>query len=232
MFVYMGTTADISRPFSALNPYLMGSMIQGCIILCKEDYIPQGWHTTLLAYASMALPIVCNIYARRIIAPLEIAAAILHVLLLIVFVVVLTVMARRSTADFVFQTSFFGISGWDSPGIEWSIGLLAVIFPMGGYDSILHMADEVKDAPRKVPQAMWGATVLSGIVGFIFIVVLLFCLGDVDKVSNSPTGLPIIETLYEATGSKAGTVFMVMCIYFIIASSQFNILASVSRLAW
>ncbi|RMY16402.1 hypothetical protein D0868_00336 [Hortaea werneckii] len=216
----------------ALNPYLMGSMLQGCIILCREDYIPQGWHTTLLAYASMALPIVCNIYARRIIAPLEIAAAILHVLLLIVFVVVLTVMARRSTADFVFQTSFFGISGWDSPGIEWSIGLLAVIFPMGGYDSILHMADEVKDAPRKVPQAMWGATVLSGIVGFIFIVVLMFCLGDVDKVSNSPTGLPIIETLYEATGSKAGTVFMVMCIYFIIASSQFNILASVSRLAW
>lgn len=47
----------------------------------------QGWHTTRLAYASMALPILCNIYARRIIAPLEIVSAILHVLLLIVFVV-------------------------------------------------------------------------------------------------------------------------------------------------
>ena len=28
---------------------------------------------------------------------------------------------------------------------------------------------------------------------------------------------PIIETLYEATGSKAGTVFMMMIIYFVIA---------------
>jgi choline transport protein len=43
---------------------------------------------------------------------------------------------------------------------------------------------------------------------------------------------PIIEVLYEATGSKAGTVFMMMIIYFVIGCSQFNILASVSRLTW
>lgn len=49
---------------------------------------------------------------------------------------------------------------------------------------------------------------------------------------NECPGLPIIETLYEATGSKAGTVFMMLCIYVIIGASQFNILASVSRLAW
>ncbi|KAK3048171.1 hypothetical protein LTR09_010510 [Extremus antarcticus] len=94
------------------------------------------------------------------------------------------------------------------------------------------MADETKNAERTVPQAMWMFTALSGVVAFIFIVVLLFCLGDVDLVSNTPTGLPIIETLYEATGSKAGTVFMMLCIYVIIGASQFNILASVSRLAW
>ena len=100
----------------------------------------------LLAWASMAVPIFCNLYARRILASLEIAAAILHVLGLVVFVVVLVVMARRSTADFVFQTSFFGRSGWKNEGVQWCIGLLAVIFPFGGFDSLLHMADEVKHA--------------------------------------------------------------------------------------
>ncbi len=95
------------------------------------------------------------------------------------------------------------------------------------------LADQLpKDPQRKVPQAMWMFTAASGVVAFIFIIVLLFCLGDVDKVSNTPTGLPIIETLYEATSSKAGTVFLVLCIYVIIGASQFNILASVSRLAW
>ncbi len=67
-------------------------------------------------------------------------------------------------------------------------GLLAVIFPLGAYDSLLHMADETKNAERTVPQAMWMFTALSGVVAFIFIVVLLFCLGDVDLVSNTPTG--------------------------------------------
>ncbi|KAK3083592.1 hypothetical protein LTR53_020131, partial [Teratosphaeriaceae sp. CCFEE 6253] len=81
------------------------------------------------------------------------------------------------------------------------------------------MADEVKDAKRKVPQAMVGSTMLSSVVMFIFIIVLLFCIGDIDAVSGSLTGLPIIEVLYEATGSKAGTVFLVMCIYFIIGAS-------------
>lgn len=61
---------------------------------------------------------------------------------------------------------------------------------------------------------------------------LLIFSSDLDKVTNTPTLYPIIETLYEATGSKAGTVFMMMIIYFVIGCSQFNILASVSRLTW
>jgi amino acid transporter len=163
----------------ALNPFLMGGMIQGCITLCDETYVAKGWHTMLLSWASMALPIFCNVYARKILAPLEIAAAILHVLGFVVFVVVLVVMARRSTAEFVFDTAFYGKSGWENQGVQWSIGLLAVIFPIGGYDSILHMADEVKDAPRKIPLAMVWATITSGIIGLAFIIVLLFCLGYV-----------------------------------------------------
>jgi hypothetical protein len=57
----------------ALNPFLMGGMIQGCITLCDSSYVPKGWHNMLLSWASMALPIFCNVYARRILAPLEIA---------------------------------------------------------------------------------------------------------------------------------------------------------------
>jgi choline transport protein len=61
---------------------------------------------------------------------------------------------------------------------------------------------------------------------------LLTLFSDLEKVTNTPTLYPIIEVLYEATGSKAGTVFMMMIIYFVIGCSQFNILASVSHLTW
>ena len=176
----------------------MGLILQGCITLCKETYVPHGWHTTLLAYASLAIPVLCNVYARHLIAPLEIVSAILHVLLLIVVVVVLATMARRSTAEFVFNTSFFGISGWKNEGIQWSVGLLTVIFPLGAFDSLLHMADETKNAKRTVPQAMWLFTALSGVIAFIFIIVLLFCLGDLEKVSGTPTGKSSADRVFRS----------------------------------
>ena len=62
--------------------------------------------------------------------------------------------------------------------MQWSIGLLAVIFPRGSFDALLHMADEVEDAPRTIPQAMVWATASSGVIGLIFITVLLFGLGQ------------------------------------------------------
>ncbi len=56
--------------------------------------IRQGWHGTLLAWAILALPLFCNIWARRILAPLEVLGGIVHVALFIVFVVVLVAMVR------------------------------------------------------------------------------------------------------------------------------------------
>jgi amino acid transporter len=65
-----------------------------------------------------------------------------------------------------------------------------------------------------------------------FIICLLFTIGDVDLVANSPTGLPIIEVYYQATTSKAATNFMVVMLAIIVFLAEFNIFASVSRLIW
>jgi choline transport protein len=67
---------------------------------------------------------------------------------------------------------------------------------------------------------------------FLFIVTLLFTIGDVDKVTNTPTGLPLIEVLYEATKSKNATNFLVSMPAVILFFTQFNVLASTSRLIW
>lgn len=216
----------------ALTPFLMGSLMQGLIIFNNENYTPKGWHTTLLSWASCLLPIVCNIYARRILAPLEIAAALLHILLFIAVIVVLAVMARRSTTDFVFTTTITGLSGWSNAGVQWSIGLLTVTFPLSGFDSVLHMSDEVKRAPKKVPNSMFWSTIINSITSFAFVICLLFCIGDLETVSASSTGYPIFEVLYQATGSKAGTSYIIAMFLVIIAVSNFSIFASVSRLVW
>jgi amino acid transporter len=79
---------------------------------------------------------------------------------------------------------------------------------------------------------MVASVVMNAIMQFSFIICLLFTIGDMEKVSNTPTALPIIEVYYEATGSKAATNLFVVMIAIIILIAFFNVFASVSRLVW
>lgn len=67
---------------------------------------------------------------------------------------------------------------------------------------------------------------------FGFIICLLFTIGDINLVANTPTGLPLIEVYYQATNSKAATNLLVALPAIIVFFALFNSFASVSRLVW
>jgi len=67
---------------------------------------------------------------------------------------------------------------------------------------------------------------------FAFVVCLLFTIGNVDLVTSTPTGLPLIEVYYQATNSKPATNFLVLMPGLILLFTLFNVFASVSRLIW
>lgn len=76
------------------------------------------------------------------------------------------------------------------------------------------------------------AVTSNSILQFAFMVAVMFSIGDVDRVANTPTLLPIIEVYYQATKSKPATNFLVALMALILFMSLFNIFASVSRLVW
>lgn len=92
------------------------------------------------------------------------------------------------------------------------------------------MSDEVKRARLRVPRSMIFSVVVNATMQFLFMITVLFTIGDVDRVSAS--ALPIIEVYYQATGSRAATNLFVFMLLFIIFVSFFNVFASVSRLLW
>ena len=112
--------------------FLMGTVIQGLLTLNSDDYVPQRWHGTLLVWACLAIPLLCNMYARKVLAPLEIIGGISHLIFMVVVVVILVVLSPRSTASFVFTRSVTGLSGWNDPVISWCLGLLSATFPLSG----------------------------------------------------------------------------------------------------
>ena len=76
------------------------------------------------------------------------------------------------------------------------------------------------------------AVAMNSTLQFAYMVCIMYFIGDINTVTNSPTGLPIIEVYYEATKSKHYTNFLIMLMFIVLFISLFNILASVSRLAW
>jgi amino acid transporter len=94
------------------------------------------------------------------------------------------------------------------------------------------MSDEVKDAERKIPRSMVLSVLINGVMAWVTVIVLLFCIGDPVKALESPTGYPVIEILYNATGSKVGTSVLMAMLSFTGVVAMFSALASVSRLTW
>jgi hypothetical protein len=67
---------------------------------------------------------------------------------------------------------------------------------------------------------------------FAFVITILFTIGNADAVTNTPTGIPLIEVYYQATKSKPATTFLVLMPAIVFIFTLFNTFASVSRLIW
>lgn len=124
----------------AIVPFLVGTLVQGLFIFNYPSYVPQPWQGVLLMWAFVLIPVLCNLYARRLLVILELIGGVCHVLFFICTIVILVVMAERSTPAFVFGTLVSDLSGWTNPCAAFSIGLLTVVNPIMGFDGILHMS--------------------------------------------------------------------------------------------
>lgn len=60
---------------------------------------------------------------------------------------------------------------------------------------------EVEHSVTNVPRAILLALIINGILAFGWIIALLFSIGNIKAALESPTEYPIIEILYQATGS-------------------------------
>ncbi|KAF2245290.1 amino acid transporter [Trematosphaeria pertusa] len=212
-------------------PSILANMITSLAIFNNKTYEPQRWHTSLIMIATMVLAFVFNLRFRNLLDAFEITGGVLHFVLFVVIIAVIAALNPRSSSDFVFKTLTSDVSGWSNPGVSWGLGLLTVTFSVSGYDSVLHMSDEVKKVRTRVPQSIIIACTVNAIMLFVFVLVLLFYLGPLDDtVISAP--LPLIYVLYGATGSKAATNTLIALISFIIFFALFNVFASVSRLVW
>lgn len=94
------------------------------------------------------------------------------------------------------------------------------------------MSEEVQDASRTIPAVVIWAVVSNAAMLLFVGITYIFCLGDLDSVLNSATGQPVIQVLYDATGSVAGTCVMVTVVLLVFLTACIGQVATASRQLW
>ncbi len=87
----------------------------------------------------------------------------------------------------------------------------------------------MKNASREAPKAIILSVYVGAITGFIFLVSVCFCIGDIATTASTPTGVPLIQIFHDSTSSVVGTCFLSSLIVVIVIFCANALLAEGSR---
>lgn len=94
------------------------------------------------------------------------------------------------------------------------------------------MSEETSDASRTIPLVVTSSVATNAVMLLLVGITFIFCLGDLDSVLDTPTGQPVIQVIYNATQSVAGTSIIVSVVIVILLSACVGQVATSSRQIW
>ncbi len=122
------------------STFIVGTVIQGLIILNSPTYVPERWHGTLIVWAIVTFCVFFNTYLAKRLPVVEGIVLIIHVMGLFAVVITLWFLSPRSRASDALLT-FTNGGGWPSMGLSAMIGLLTPMNSLLGFDCIVHMCE-------------------------------------------------------------------------------------------
>lgn len=118
--------------------FSVGSQIQGLIALNNPTYVPQAWHSTLLAIGVVSICVIVNTFLVRKLPLIEGFVLILHVFGFFGVLIPLWIFAPKAPSSEVW-TGLQNNAGWTSNGLAFLVGLTTSVNSLIGPDSAVHM---------------------------------------------------------------------------------------------
>lgn len=133
----------------------------------------------------------------------------------------------KNDASYVF-THTESDSGWTPIGWSWLFGFLSVSWTMTDYDATAHITEEISQPEIKAPWAISLAMLFTYVFGFLFNIVLAFCMGNPETIIDSPVGQPVAQIFYNSLGKGGGITFTV-CAFIILQFVCFTATQALAR---
>ncbi|KAL1888285.1 hypothetical protein Sste5346_009677 [Sporothrix stenoceras] len=133
------------------------------------------------------------------------------------------------TAHDAFMSTYNGTGA--PPAWNWCLSYLATAGILIGFDASGHVAEETKNASITAARGIFWSTVVSGIGGFVVVILFLFCVPGPDTFFSFGGAQPFVP-LYAVILGDGGHIFMnVVCIIALWFNTAIAVLAA-SRLVF
>ncbi|GAB1316868.1 polyamine transporter tpo5 [Madurella fahalii] len=173
------------------------------------SYQPTQGHITGVMAALCMIHALVNSLSTAWLNKISSTYAVFHIGVLIAAAAALLALQReKHDAAYVF-TNLEPLSGWTPPGFSFFFGCLSAAWIMTNCDGVGHIAEETKDPSRVVPIAITSASVFTYVAGFLYNIVLAYCMGDPGELLASPTGLPVSQIFYNVMGTGPAVFFTI-----------------------
>ncbi|RVX71307.1 hypothetical protein B0A52_04881 [Exophiala mesophila] len=185
----------------------VGAGIVGMVQFNNPDLVIDRWMVFLTAELINIVAAAFNIYSK--ILP-TVATVSLYVTLtgfVVSFVTVLASSSHYNQPKFVFA-QFINQTGWSNDAIAFIVGLINPSWAFPCLDAATHLAEEVHHPERAIPLAIMGTVCIGFVTSFSYVIAMFFCTTDLDALSTTSTGVPILELFSQAVSSRAGVIVL------------------------
>ncbi|KIW10346.1 hypothetical protein PV08_11308 [Exophiala spinifera] len=220
---WMSTLGWLSSVASSV--FVCSTLIQSLVEIGDDSFVFPRWQYTLLSLAFLVVTIFFNTWGAKSLPMIEKVSLVGHILCFFVTIVPLWVMCPKNSAKDVF-TTFVDNGGWGNVGTACLVSQVSVLYCNLGSDSACHISEEVADAGRNVPRAMWWSFILNVGLGIVMLITMLFCIGSLDDALDAE--IPYIQ-LFINTGSSALAYVLTIILLILIFSGNITALATTSR---
>lgn len=122
----------------ATGCFLIGTIIQGLIILTQPSYVPKAWHSTMLYWAILVFCLAINVVGGSLLPKFEGLILVLHILGFFAVLIPLVYLSDHGTTADVF-TTWANEGGWETQGVSFFVGLIGTVFAFAGGDAAVHV---------------------------------------------------------------------------------------------
>jgi amino acid permease (GABA permease) len=216
----------------ASSDYGAAQMLLAAVSMGSDfSYVPTQGHTVGAMAAILLFHGCINSLSTKALEKITNGYIIFHIgVLLSGSIALLALQDNKHSAEYVF-THVESSSGWTPIGFSFLFGFLSVSWTMTDYDATAHICEEMSHPEIKAPWAISTAMGFTYIVGILFNIVLVFCMGDPAEILNSPVAQPVAQIFYNVLG-KGGGIFYAVAAFLIMNFVAITAIHACSRTAW